>query len=115
LKTASKKTVIILPISILKLNHLVGHILSFNFVETNVNLLEKQLSTVYFKDVRFPWVTLYFSSITVLKLLQFFLEIDRRRLLSHTSKFRIHTPASIEHDLTYEYAALASHTITNLT
>jgi len=24
-----------------------------------VNLLEKQLSTVYFKDVRFPWVTLY--------------------------------------------------------
>jgi hypothetical protein len=25
-----------------------------------VNLLEKQLSTVYFKDVRFPWVTLYF-------------------------------------------------------
>ena len=25
-----------------------------------MNLLEKQLSTVYFKDVRFPWVTLYF-------------------------------------------------------
>jgi len=24
-----------------------------------VNLLEKQLSTVYFKYVRFPWVTLY--------------------------------------------------------
>jgi len=24
-----------------------------------VNLLEKQLSTVYFKDVSFPWVTLY--------------------------------------------------------
>jgi len=24
-----------------------------------VNLLEKQLSTVYLKDVRFPWVTLY--------------------------------------------------------
>jgi len=24
-----------------------------------VNLLEKQLSTVYFKDVRLPWVTLY--------------------------------------------------------
>jgi len=24
-----------------------------------VNLLEKQLSTVYFNDVRFPWVTLY--------------------------------------------------------
>jgi len=24
-----------------------------------VNLLEKQLSTVYFKDVMFPWVTLY--------------------------------------------------------
>jgi len=24
-----------------------------------VILLEKQLSTVYFKDVRFPWVTLY--------------------------------------------------------
>jgi len=24
-----------------------------------MNLLEKQLSTVYFKDVRFPWVTLY--------------------------------------------------------
>jgi len=24
-----------------------------------VNLLEKQLSTVYFKDVRFPWVILY--------------------------------------------------------
>ena len=33
--------------------------LSFNFVQINVNLLEKQLSTVYFKDVRFPWVTLY--------------------------------------------------------
>ena len=25
-----------------------------------MNLLEKQLSTVYFKDVRFLWVTLYF-------------------------------------------------------
>ena len=24
-----------------------------------MNLLEKQLSTVYFKDVRFLWVTLY--------------------------------------------------------
>jgi hypothetical protein len=24
-----------------------------------VNLLEKQLSSVYFNDVRFPWVTLY--------------------------------------------------------
>jgi hypothetical protein len=24
-----------------------------------MNLLEKQLGTVYFKDVRFPWVTLY--------------------------------------------------------
>jgi len=26
-----------------------------------VNLLEKQLSTVYFKDVSFPWVTLYYN------------------------------------------------------
>jgi len=26
-----------------------------------VNLLEKQLRTVYFKDVSFPWVTLYFT------------------------------------------------------
>ena len=59
LKTASKKTVGILPISFLKLNHLVWHFLSFNFVQINVNLLEKQLTTVYFKDVRFPWVTLY--------------------------------------------------------
>ena len=32
LKTASKKTVGILPISFLKLNHLVWHVLSFNFV-----------------------------------------------------------------------------------
>ena len=32
LKTASKKTVGILPISFLKLNHLVSHVLSFNFV-----------------------------------------------------------------------------------
>ena len=61
LKTASKKTVVILPISFVKLNHLVWHVLSFNFVQIYVNLLEKQLSTVYFKDVRFPWVTLYFS------------------------------------------------------
>jgi len=29
-----------------------------------VNLLEKQLSTVHFKDVRFPWVTLYVSSMS---------------------------------------------------
>jgi len=29
---ASKKTVVILPISFLKLNHLVWHVLSFNFV-----------------------------------------------------------------------------------
>ena len=28
----------------------------------NVDLLEKQLSTVYFKDVSFPWVTLYNST-----------------------------------------------------
>ena len=32
LKTTSKKTVGILPISLLKLNHLVWHVLSFNFV-----------------------------------------------------------------------------------
>jgi len=32
LKTTSKKTVVILPISFLKLNHLVWHVLSFNFV-----------------------------------------------------------------------------------
>ena len=32
LKTASKKTVVILPISFLKLNHLVWHVLSFNVV-----------------------------------------------------------------------------------
>ena len=32
LKTASKKRVVILPISFLKLNHLVWHVLSFNFV-----------------------------------------------------------------------------------
>jgi hypothetical protein len=30
LKTAAKKTVVILPISFLKLNHLVWHVLSFN-------------------------------------------------------------------------------------
>jgi len=32
LKTASKKTVVILPISFLKLNHLVWHVLSDDFV-----------------------------------------------------------------------------------
>ena len=32
LKTASKKTIVILLISFLKLNHLVWHVLSFNFV-----------------------------------------------------------------------------------
>jgi len=32
LKTASKKTVVILLVSFLKLNHLVWHVLSFNFV-----------------------------------------------------------------------------------
>ena len=32
LKTTSKKTVGILPVSFLKLNHLVWHVLSFNFV-----------------------------------------------------------------------------------
>ena len=52
LKTASKKTVVILPILFLKLNHAVWRVL-------NVNLLEKQLSTVYFKSVVFPWVILY--------------------------------------------------------
>jgi hypothetical protein len=52
-------SVVILPISFLKLSHLVRHVLRFNFVYINVNLLEKQLSTVYFKYVRFPWVTLY--------------------------------------------------------
>jgi len=31
LKTTSKKTVVILPLSFLKLNHLVWHVLSFNF------------------------------------------------------------------------------------
>ena len=54
-----RRSVVILPISFLKLNHLVWHVLRFNFVYINVNLLEKQLSTVYFKDVRFPWITLY--------------------------------------------------------
>ena len=47
LKTASMKTVVILPISLLKLNHLVWHVLSFNFVQINVHLLEKQLSTLF--------------------------------------------------------------------
>jgi len=32
LKTSSNQTVVILPISFLKLNHLVWHVLSFNFV-----------------------------------------------------------------------------------
>ena len=32
LKTASKKMVVILPVSFLKLNHPVWHVLSFNFV-----------------------------------------------------------------------------------
>jgi len=32
LKTASSQTVVILPISFLKLNHIVWHVLSFNFV-----------------------------------------------------------------------------------
>jgi len=32
LKTASKNTVVILTISFLKLNHLVWHVLTFNFV-----------------------------------------------------------------------------------
>jgi len=32
LKTASSQTVVILPITFLKLNHLVWHVLSFNFV-----------------------------------------------------------------------------------
>jgi len=32
LKTASKKKVVILPISFLKLNHLVWHVSNFNFV-----------------------------------------------------------------------------------
>jgi len=32
LETSSKKTVVILPISFLKLNHLVWHVLRFNFV-----------------------------------------------------------------------------------
>ena len=59
LKILSSQTVVILPTSFLKLNHLVWHVLSFNFVKINVNLLEKQLSTVYFKDVRFPCVILY--------------------------------------------------------
>jgi hypothetical protein len=49
LKNASKKRVIIFPILFLKLNHLVWHVLSFNFVQINVNLLEKQLSTVILK------------------------------------------------------------------
>jgi len=40
LKTASKKMVSILLI-FLKLNHLVWHVLSFNFVQIKVNLLEK--------------------------------------------------------------------------
>jgi len=31
-----------------------------------MNLLEKQLNTVYFKEVRFPWVTLYFGKMKVL-------------------------------------------------
>ena len=62
LKNASKKTVAILPISFLKLNRLVWHVLSFNFVKINVNLPEKQLSTVYLKDVRFLWVTLWKQS-----------------------------------------------------
>jgi len=32
LKMASSQTVVILPVSFLKLNHLVWHVLSFNFV-----------------------------------------------------------------------------------
>jgi len=59
LKTASSQTVVILPISFLKLNHLVWHVLSFSFVKINLNLFEKQLSTVYFKNFGFPCVTLY--------------------------------------------------------
>ena len=32
-----------------------------------MNLLEKQLSTVYFKDIRFLWVTLYVGVTVILE------------------------------------------------
>ena len=63
-----RQTVVILPKLFLKLNHMVWHVLSFNFVQINVNLLEKQLGTIYFKDVRFPWATLYNSVLFILKM-----------------------------------------------
>ena len=31
-----------------------------------MNLLEKQLITVYFKDARFPWITLYDTTTSML-------------------------------------------------
>jgi monomeric isocitrate dehydrogenase len=50
----------------------------------NVNLFEKQLSTVYFKDVRFPWITLYKSQLidnenALADMLSFIQEIAKSR------------------------------------
>jgi hypothetical protein len=47
--------------SFLNLNHPVWHVLSFNFVKINVDLLEKPLITVYFKNARCPWDILYYT------------------------------------------------------
>ena len=63
LKTASNQTVGILPISFLKLNRLVWHVLSFNICINKCEFTWKQLSTVCFKDVRLPWITLYLQKI----------------------------------------------------
>jgi len=47
-----------------------------------VNLLEKQLSTVYFKDVRLPWVTLYEKQVQVT--LIYLWSDSSRRTWTHT-------------------------------
>jgi hypothetical protein len=61
-----------------------------------VNLLEKQLGTVYFKDVRFPWVTLYLlfgmGNDSVIN-------VSRLAILPENFKKKIVIPGSSEYDI----------------
>ena len=46
-----------------------------------MNLLEKQMSTVYFKDVKFPWITLYIQFVTLRAILTIAVTITVTHLL----------------------------------
>ena len=88
LENSSKKTVVILPISFLKQDHPVWHVLSFNFVKINVNLLKNNWVLFILKMLgSCGWPCISFRKINTTK--QVFVKYVTQRTLKRPRKKKL--------------------------